>query len=128
MVVEFLLDVDTTAGTNQPTVSTPATTSVAKVVGVVNNAKADKTTIADAEWGWVQTKGYCPAITKTTATNPVAIDDYLKAMNGVKTAATDGTSGATAWSAKTFAIAKSAVASGVAGTVTGFLFGREVTI
>jgi hypothetical protein len=128
VVVEFAKDVDTTAGTNLPTVKTPATSSIPVVVGVVNNAKAASATIADTAWGWVQIRGFCPAITKTTATNPVAIDDYLKAMNTVKTAATDGTSGATVFSAKSFAVAKSAVGSGIAGTVSGILLGREVTI
>ena len=120
--VDLLKDVDTAAGTNEPTVSTPATATVAVVVGVVDNTLKNASTIADAAWGFVQIRGYCAAITKTTA-DAVAIDDYLKAANAVKTASLDS-----AYSAKSFAIAKSAKAGGVAGTVTGFLLGRETTI
>lgn len=127
MVLEFLND-HTAAGTKYPTLSTPATTAITVKVVVVNNAVIGKSTIADDAWGYAQFRGDCPAVTKTTTANPVAIDDYLKAMNSVKTAATDGTSGSTAFAATTFAVAKSVVATGVAGTVKAVLLGREVTI
>lgn len=126
VTINFGADNDSTG--YYPLVATPATTSIPVVVGVVENSALGLGTIADQAWGFVQTRGYCPAITKTTTSNPVAINDLLKAMNSVKTAATDGTSGSTAWATTSFAIAKSVVATGVAGTVTGILFGREVTI
>jgi len=118
------------ASTLYPTIVVPATsaTPVTVKVGVVDNTFEGKTTIAALSWGWVQVRGYCQAVTKTTTANPIAIDDYVKAMNGVKTAATDGTSGSTAFSQKSFGVAKSVVATGVAGTFTCYLFGDPVCI
>ena len=117
-----------TASVNAPCLARPVTNSVACRIGVVNNALLNLSTIAVAAWGFVQVAGYCPAITKTTAANPIAVDDYVTAVTVVCTASTDGASGATAISAKSFAIAKSVVATGVSGTFTGFLLDREVTI
>jgi len=118
------------ANTKYPTIVVPATsaTPVTVRVGVVDNTVAGLATIGALSWGWVQIRGYCNAVTKTTTANPIAIDDYVKAMNGVKTAATDGTSGSTAFSQKSFGVAKSVVATGVAGTFTCYLFGDPVTI
>jgi hypothetical protein len=125
VMVEFTKDVDTTDGTNLPTVATPATATVAVKVGVVNNSKAGSETILDGKWGWVQTKGYCPKI--STAGGVDNAEDFLKAVNTLKTAAPDGTSGSTVYSAMSFGISKSADSSGAA-YVDGILFGREVTI
>ena len=112
------------AGGFYPTVTVPATASVAVKIGVVENSIMGKSQIDDATWGWIQMKGYCPAITKTTASNPVAVDDYLNATNAVRTVA----SVTSTYDAKTFAVAKSVVGTGVAGTCTGILLDREATI
>jgi hypothetical protein len=123
VAVEFLGDADTTNGYNIPTVSTPAASATSAVIGVVNNQMKSATSIADAAWGYIQVRGYCPAITHTTA-DGIAIDDYLTAKDGVLTASLDGGP----YSVSSFAIAKSAKTGGVAGTVTGILLGREVTV
>ncbi len=114
-----------------PTIIVPVTSGTPVTVqpGVVRNADMNLPAgIAVGAWGWVQIAGHCLGVTKTTTANPVAIDDFLKLMNTVKTVATDGTSGSTALSQKSFAVAKSVVATGVAGTVTCWILGHEVTI
>lgn len=129
------------ASTKFPTVVTPATQATPKTsrVGVVDTSiaaevNATRTTSSlgtswpDQSWGYVQVAGYCAAVTKTTTANPVAIDDYMKAVNGVKTAATNGTSGSTANDQLAFCVAKSVVATGVAGTFSAYLLDHEVVI
>src|SRR3972149_9719774 len=101
VAIDFLKDTTTTNGTNQPTVSTPADTAVLIQLGVVNTFLLNKTTIADDEWGYVQTAGYCPKITCTTA-DAVVKEDYLSLLTSTKTAFS------AAFSSDSFAIAKSA--------------------
>lgn len=116
--------VGSTAG-YYPTVTVPATTSVPVTVGVVANAGFGVSGIPDASWGYIQTRGLA-SVTKTTAANPIAVNDFLLAGNGIKTAATESTP--TTFTAKTFGIAKSVVATGVAGKADVYLFGDKVTI
>jgi len=104
-----------------PTPGAPATSSDAiQLVAVVNDAEGTTSGIADQEWGWVQTKGYCPAI--TAAAGDVTDEHYLEVLNGGTAATDDGASLTT----KSFGIAKGAAVA--AATFAGVLFGNRVVV
>lgn len=138
VLVEYFNDADSCSPAAYPTLATPATSSVAiHKIGVVANggapgsdgnaATGQSASIPDQAWGWVQVRGYCNKINadaKSGGGDAIAADNYLKAENATNNAILDHATTATA---KAFAMSKSALATGT-GTVTGYLFGREVTI
>jgi hypothetical protein len=88
------------------------------IIGVVENSAEDKATIAAAEWGWVQVRGYC---IKVTTGASVTDEHTVEAKaNAAGVASTEAGSAVTA---NSFAINK--------GTITGasngpmYLLGRE---
>jgi hypothetical protein len=71
-----------------PTVTTPATSAVRQVVGVVNNWLFGSATIADKSWGYVQTRGYCSKVLMTAG---LADQEFLQCADSSTTAVDDGT-------------------------------------
>jgi hypothetical protein len=114
----YRLDTADSSGGNYPTLVLPATeaTLISRIC-VVANGILNKTTIAEGEWGYVQTKGYCPVI---KCDSSVADEEYLEVLNATSTAIDSG-----AFNDEAFAQAKSAAASGFC---TGHLFGRESVV
>jgi hypothetical protein len=108
--------------TNHPTIITPATTAVTVEIGVVANGILGKATIAAGAWGYVQTEGDALA----TYGDTIAVDDYLDAQDSAKTAIPDGTSGSTAYTDKTWAVAKQDGTVGQLKKVT--IYGRDVAV
>jgi len=111
-------DADSLATPAYPTLVACATSAVQRQVVVVNNAPLSKDTIADAAFGYVQIRGFCPKIATASG---VAIADYLEAVNATAVSADDGTT----QTADSFAIATTAYASGFC---EGILFGTTSLI
>lgn len=118
--LDWQKDADSLSPSARPTLVLPATSSVYRQVVVVNNALLNSDTIADASWGYVQYRGYCP---KVAAASTTAIDDYLQGTNGTAVSSDDGTSQTT----DSFGIAITDEDT-VAGFVEAMLFGQPVTI
>jgi hypothetical protein len=91
-----------------------------QLIGVVNDTEGDTSGIADQEFGWLQVKGYCPAI--IAAAGDVIDEHYLEVI-AAGTAATDD--GATLTS-KSFGIAKGAAVAGA--SFAGVLFDQRVVV
>jgi hypothetical protein len=101
-----------------PILESPTTdTDALHWIVVVNNSPLGKATIADDAWGYVQLKGYCPAITVNTT---VTLDHYMELITATAYATDDGTTKTTG----SFGIAKSTSAT----SVTGILFGERVVV
>lgn len=116
--LDWVKDADSLSPSARPTLVAAATSAVQRQVVVVDNAPEGKTTIADAAFGWVRTRGYC---SKIKCASTVAIDDYLQGTNATQEAADDGTT----QTADSFAIATTAYASGFC---EGILFGTTALI
>jgi hypothetical protein len=126
------------ASADYPNTNTPATTTVAVIVGVVDTTIAAQvsnttttsslgTTIPNLSYGYVQVRGYNAKIAIPAST---AAERYLSATNGTKVAtdvAAVNADGVTGITAKCFAITKTAD-TGATGFTDGVLLGREVTI
>jgi hypothetical protein len=83
-------DADSLTVSARPTLDVPASAGgVYRQVVVVNNGPLGKTTIADADWGYVQIKGFCPDVACAGA---VAIDHFLQCTDSAATATDDGAS------------------------------------
>ena len=97
------------------TTAAPATSAVAKIVGIPQVA------IASGSYGWVAIAGLCKAKTGIQAKG-----DTLEVLNGGSTLVVDGTSGTPAETANTVAI--SCEAATAAATVKVQLLGKRVAL
>ena len=97
------------------TTASPATSSVAKIIGIPQVA------IASGSYGWVAIGGLCQAKTGIQAKG-----DTLEVINSGTTLIVDGSSGSPAETAGTVAISCEAAAA--AATVTVNLLNKRVTI
>lgn len=117
-MLSFLKDADSSDGRNVPTLDAAATTAIYRQFVVVQNFPRKLSTIADADWGFVQVRGYCRKV-KAAAT--VVAEDFLQGTNATAEAADDGTS----YTTDSFGIAKTAVSGGF---VEAELFGTRSLI
>lgn len=97
------------------TTASPATSTVAKIIGIPQVA------IASGSYGWVAIAGACKAKTGIQAKG-----DTLEVINSGTTLIVDGTSGTPAETANTVAISLEAAAA--AATVEVALIGKRVAI
>ena len=118
--LSWLKDADSLSPSARPTLDALATTAIYRQVCVVDNQPNGLTTIADAAWGYVTTRGYCPYINTDVTT--VAIDRFLQGKNATATAADDGTTITT----DSFAITVGAIFS--TSHIAGILFGDRTLI
>jgi hypothetical protein len=116
--LSYLSDIDSLTVVGRPTLDPCATSAVYRQVVVVNNAPLNKATIADAEWGYVQVRGYCPKV--AVASDVDTIDYYIQAADGTAIAVKDSS-----MSNDSFAIATSVYSAGFCKAV---LFGERSTI
>lgn len=139
--VVIISGVKAASSTDCPVARTPATTAVAVKVGVMATwaeqivaavgaggaaTVVTVNTTPAGNYGWAQVKGYCP---KCSIGAAVVVEHYLKAANGVFTAADDAAAnqdGVTGISAKSFAVLKTATGGAALSDV--YLLGHEVTI
>lgn len=133
--LEWFKDTDSLSPSARPTLGVCATgtSTIYRQIVVVNNIIPNNlpvagsvptnssTGIADATWGYVQLRGYCPKI-KCAAT--IAIDDLLNATDASQTAADGGTS----YTTNSFAIAVTAVDNPETGYCSGVLFGEPALL
>lgn len=90
-ILSYEKDADSLSPSARPTLTAvPASSAIYQHIAVVNNARKGKTTIADQEWGWVQIRGYCPAL-NTDAAGSIAADRYVEAKKSTAVATDSGT-------------------------------------
>jgi hypothetical protein len=119
--LSWLKDADSLSPSARPTLDALATSAIYRQVVVVNNTlNSGAGTILDANWGFVQVRGYCPDV--NTDVTSVAIDRFLQGKNATATAADDGT----AYTIDSFAITVGAIFS--TSHIEATLFGQPTNI
>jgi hypothetical protein len=121
-VLSYEKDADSLSPSARPTLTAvPASSAIYQHIAVVNNAMNGKDTIADGEWGWVQTAGHCPDV-NSDAAGSIAVDRYVEAKKSTAVVIDSGT----ARTVYTFAILTSAVFSTT--HFEAFLFGDRALV
>jgi hypothetical protein len=121
--LSYLSDADSLTVTGRPTLDPCATTAVYRQVVIVNNAPLNLATIADATWGYVQVRGYCPKVAVTSGVDTA--EQYIQGADGTAIAVVESAGSGTTLSNDTFGIAITAYS---AGFCTATLFGERSTI
>jgi len=117
--LDFKRDADSRAVPAYPTLEATATSAVYRQVVVVDNSPLGLTSIADADFGYVQVAGYCAKVAVAAGVN--AADRFIQGANASAVGADDGTSITT----DSFATSVTAYDSGYC---TAMLFGQRSLI